>query len=272
MSFKFNFFGSEDNTNKENQDNNPSEESNQISSSPEATVIPYNPNSLTLLFSKWKELHIGCPSHTYQYLKDVDTSSMKEVVMKSDLVPDVYEGGFEVWECTIDLLNFLHGNDDVVKSSSSVLDLGCGSGLLGICAKLMVPDGTVHFQDYNKEVISNFTVKNYHKNCGGHGNHHVQFLAGDWSKLSGKLTKYDLILSAETIYCIKSQEKVLTVLKDHLTDDGVAYFASKRHYFGVGGGLIDFQNLVKTSVSLKCEVVWSCETGLFRDILKVSRC
>ena len=272
MSFRFNFFDTEDNAAKENQDANLKKENvNLTSSLQEATVIPYNPLSLNLLFSQWKELLIGCPAQIFHYLKDVDMSSMKEVVLKSDLVPNVYEGGFEVWECTVDLLNYLHEHSDVMGACSTVLDLGWGSGLLGICAKQSRPTSLVHFQDYNTEVISNFTIKNYHKNCGHHEKHNVEFFAGDWSCVSAKLSKYDLILSAETIYSIKSQEKVLRVLLDHLADKGVAYVASKRHYFGVGGGVIDFQNLVDSSDSLKCDVVWSCETGLLRDILKISR-
>jgi predicted nicotinamide N-methyase len=272
MPFTFNFFDTEDKTEPlENHDTSWKKEDNAIKSANETAVFPYDPSSLNLLFLHWKELNVGSPVHTFHYLKDIDKSSMKEVVLESDLVPDVYEGGFEVWECTVDLLNYLRNNSNVIKNGSSVLDLGCGSGLLGICAKQACCDSTVHFQDYNAEVIQNFTIKNYHKNCGNHVSHHVMFFAGDWSDVSERFSKYDIILSAETIYNVESQKKVLKILVDHLTVDGIAYIASKRHYFGVGGGVIDFQNLVKVSGLLNCEVVWSCETGLLRDILKISR-
>ena len=266
MSFKFNFFDD----NKENDNVNDLKESYQKIVPKEASVTLYNPASINLLFSQWKEITVG--SQTYNYLRDVDTSSMSDVVLRSDLVPDVYEGGFEVWECTIDLLNYLQNNKYEVETNSAVLDLGCGSGLLGIFAKQTCPQSTVHFQDFNQEVISNFTIKNYHKNCGHHRSQNVKFISGDWSGMSHILAKYDLILTAETLYSVESQKKVLKILEDHLTDEGVAYVASKRHYFGVGGGVVDFQNLVSNSGTLKCEVVWSCTTGLLRDILRVSKC
>ena len=80
-------------------------------------------------------------------------------------------------------------------------------------------------------------------------------------------------MSAETIYNVESQRKVLHVLQNHLKEKGVAYIAAKRHYFGVGGGVVDFQNLVGgTTTGLKYEVVWtSGQMGLARDILKISR-
>lgn len=71
----------------------------------------------------------------------------------SDVVPGVYEGGAKVWECTQDLgdyLTTLDSNGDAVIDEfvgKSVLDLGCGAGLLGILA-LKIGSSTVHFQDY----------------------------------------------------------------------------------------------------------------------------
>ncbi len=46
---------------------------------------------------------------------------------------NIYEGGFKIWECTIDLLNFLDKNE-IDFSNKIVADLGCGHGLLGIYA------------------------------------------------------------------------------------------------------------------------------------------
>ena len=54
---------------------------------------------------------------------------------KEDIIKDIYEGGFKVWECTIDLLAYLSKiNFDF--TNKSVMDLGCGHGLLGIYALL----------------------------------------------------------------------------------------------------------------------------------------
>lgn len=71
----------------------------------------------------------------------------------SDVVPGVYEGGAKVWECTKDLgdyLTALDANGGAVIDDfvgKSVLDLGCGAGLLGILA-LKIGSSPVHFQDY----------------------------------------------------------------------------------------------------------------------------
>lgn len=71
----------------------------------------------------------------------------------SDVVPGIYEGGAKVWECTQDLGDYLTvPNDDgctVIDEfrNKTVLDLGCGAGLLGILA-LKIGSATIHFQDY----------------------------------------------------------------------------------------------------------------------------
>lgn len=71
----------------------------------------------------------------------------------SDVVPGVYEGGAKVWECTQDLGDYLTALNDngcaVIDEfvNETVLDLGCGAGLLGIMA-LKIGASTVHFQDY----------------------------------------------------------------------------------------------------------------------------
>lgn len=71
----------------------------------------------------------------------------------SDVVPGVYEGGAKVWECTQDLGDYLTAFDDsgctVIDgfADKTVLDLGCGAGLLGILA-LKNGSSAVHFQDY----------------------------------------------------------------------------------------------------------------------------
>lgn len=71
----------------------------------------------------------------------------------SDVVPGVYEGGAKIWECTQDLGDYLTALNDngsaVVDEfvNKTVLDLGCGAGLLGILA-LKTGSSAVHFQDY----------------------------------------------------------------------------------------------------------------------------
>jgi len=58
-----------------------------------------------------------------------------------------YEGGAKIWECTDDLLLYLSKTfDEAHWKNKRVLDLGCGSGLLGIYA--LKSGAKVDFQDY----------------------------------------------------------------------------------------------------------------------------
>lgn len=76
-------------------------------------------------------------------LKDIKSAEAKH----SDLLPGVYEGGAKIWECTIDLIDYFVENTKLSDfKAKRVLDLGCGSGLLGIYA--LTCGATVHFQDY----------------------------------------------------------------------------------------------------------------------------
>jgi len=231
---------------------------------------------------------------TVCYLANATFGGIASLISTTDLIPGVYEGGFTLWECTLDLLQYMVSHPELVTHAtlntvssecdikhpvSSVLDLGCGAGLLGILACKMNSRTTCHFQDFNSDVIKNFTIPNYVKNVSNVKNteHNVSsecramFYSGDWSTVSSHFTQYDLILASEVIYNRVSQSKILTILSSHLSSHGVALVASKRHYFGVGGGVYDFVELVTNSDSgLVCEVVWSSEGGLSRDIIMIT--
>lgn len=56
-----------------------------------------------------------------------------EAIESSDLVPGVYEGGFKVWEGSIDLVNHLVAQQVQLKDLR-VIELGCGHGVPGIHA------------------------------------------------------------------------------------------------------------------------------------------
>jgi len=78
-------------------------------------------------------------------LQDLDISKSEE--NHSDLIAGVYEGGAKIWECTDDLLQYLsEKHEDSFWKDKRVLDLGCGSGLLGIYA--IKHGARVDFQDY----------------------------------------------------------------------------------------------------------------------------
>ena len=56
---------------------------------------------------------------------------LEEIVQRSDLVPGIYEGGFKLWECSIDLIQYFV-ETNARFDGMRVLELGCGHGLPGI--------------------------------------------------------------------------------------------------------------------------------------------
>ena len=67
----------------------------------------------------------------------------------SDLISGVYEGGYKIWECTQDLVDYFT-EEDASKNEFAgklVCDLGCSGGLAGLMA-LIKDARNVHFQDY----------------------------------------------------------------------------------------------------------------------------
>ncbi|XP_065312754.1 histidine protein methyltransferase 1 homolog [Gordionus sp. m RMFG-2023] len=170
---------------------------------------------------------------------------------QSDLVPNEYEGGFKIWECTEDLLIY-SGKLDF--KNKSVLDLGCGSGLLGINA-LMEGAKNICFQDFNHDVMLNFTIPNVWINFFNlynnvdfanpdfilnEMNDRCNFVYGDWGQIIHMdliPMKYDYILTSETIYNLDNFTKLHDMFKHYIKSDGKIYIAAKSHYFGVGGSV-----------------------------------
>lgn len=106
------------------------------------------------------------------------------------------------------------------------------------------------------------------KNC--------KFYSGDWESFNKKLDDddlYDLILTSETIYNPASYNKLIQLFMQRLTENGIAYVAAKTHYFGVGGGMRQFETEVRNSGMLKCVLCWKSQNsdGIQREILKVTR-
>ena len=65
----------------------------------------------------------------------------------------VYEGGRELWECAIDLVEWLAAHR---RPSGTVLELGCGRGLPGLwCLKRGAQQ--VVFSDYDADVLERYT-------------------------------------------------------------------------------------------------------------------
>ncbi|KAJ1095323.1 hypothetical protein NDU88_000488 [Pleurodeles waltl] len=223
----------------------------------------------------------------------------KTISSHSDLISGVYEGGLKIWECTFDLVKFLE--DNCVKFvDKSVLDLGCGAGLLGVVA-LKGKARTVHFQDYNSTVIDEITLPNVVvnssmeaapesptessepdlKKCKKSKTVHgllprCRFFSGEWSQFTQLLQsenppiKYDLILTSETIYNPDYYSALHNTLSKLLNENGLVFLASKVHYFGVGGGVALFEKFVEERKMFKTRTLKVIEEGLQRFIIEMS--
>lgn len=193
----------------------------------------------------------------------------------ADVVAGQYEGGAKVWECTRDLLAWLAGGEGAAAGllpGRTVMDLGCGAGLLGAYA-LVRGAGSVLFQDRNAPVLRCVTAPNVAVNAGVGGLARCALLAGSWAGLAAALTAgnelggaghsgvdgyvegavrvrglarcVDVVLASEVLYRPDAYEGLATTLAALLRPGtGVAVIATKRHYYGVGGGTDAFASFV----------------------------
>ncbi len=67
-------------------------------------------------------------------------------------------------------------------------------------------------------------------------------------------------------------EKIYNLLKNYLDKDGVAYFASKRFYFGVGGGSSEFRQFITDKGEMEVTQIKQIKDGInnIRVILKIT--
>ncbi|NWV16325.1 MET18 methyltransferase, partial [Origma solitaria] len=236
---------------------------------------------------------------------DADSEGIvsKSVSSHSDLIPGVYEGGLKIWECTFDLLDYF-SEAQIEFTNKTVLDLGCGAGLLGIVALRGKAD-RVHFQDYNSTVIDEITLPNVVANCINEGRrmgsgkdrkaskppskrprkaegspdtlNKCRFFSGEWSQVSQLLlsstkafSKYDIILTSETIYNPDNYSALHDTLAQLLDKNGRVYLASKVHYFGVGGGIYLFEKFIEEKNVFRTSTVKTIDQGLQRCIMEIA--
>jgi len=188
------------------------------------------------------------------------------LLSNSDLIPNKYEGGFKVWESTRDLLELVD-QQQACLLGKRVLDLGCGSGLVGIsCLRF---GSVVCFQDFNQEVLKWFTTPNILLNEKTLGDESVTLMPGDWDSIQFQ-GKFDLIFSAETVYSTDNYSKLVDVIKRGLAPGGCAFIAGKSHYFGVGGGTRSFQDFLESDSRLMASMHKVIEAGVQREVLRVT--
>ena len=191
----------------------------------------------------------------------------------TDLISGKYEGGIKIWECDQDLLEFLPSIYNDSWKNKNILDMGCGHGLPGIYL-LLKGINEICFQDFNKEVLDNIT-KNYinqlKNNFGLNFEKKVNYVDGDWGEFQYN-KKFDIIISGDTLYNNSNYEKIYNLIKNNLNKDGEAYFASKRFYFGVGGGSSEFRQYISDRNEFQIEQVKTIKDGInnIRVILKIT--
>ena len=191
----------------------------------------------------------------------------------TDLISGKYEGGIKIWECDQDLLEFLPSIYNDSWKNKNILDMGCGHGLPGIYL-LLKGVNEICFQDFNKEVLDNIT-KNYinqlKNNFGLDFEKNVNYVEGDWGAFQYN-KKFDIIISGDTLYNNANYEKIYNLIKNNLNKDGEAYFASKRFYFGVGGGSSEFRQFICDRNEFEISQVKQIKDGIsnIRVILKIT--
>ncbi|KAG8729667.1 hypothetical protein FRC11_008257 [Ceratobasidium sp. 423] len=95
----------------------------------------------------------------------------------------------------------------------------------------------------------------------------LRFFSGPWDGFR-PTTPYDLVLTSETIYQPTSLPSLVRLLRDATKPSGKCLVAAKMVYFGVGGGIREFeQALEKGGGSARC--VWEQREGVGRSIMQV---
>lgn len=134
-------------------------------------------------------------------------------LLQTDLVNGEYEGGYKIWECSLDLVDYLYKSN--IEANLDVLELGCGHGFPGICSMMYKKCRSIVFSDFNDSVLIEATWPNIIANIGEQGVNIAQCYGGDWMALSNLFTAtnrtFDLIVSAETLYSLDSCEKVKNI-------------------------------------------------------------
>jgi methylase of polypeptide subunit release factors len=288
-SFSFNFFDDKETNNCSNstnaikEDTELSSQSNGIVTVPSPSLSVANEIVLSIQTAPHSIQQVNIPNtdlsfYVRRVTREAEDTSVVKVALERDVLTGVYEGGFKVWECAIDLIQYLHLNgNSQLWANTTVLEAGCGVGLPAIyalqqCAK------TVFFQDLNVEVLkkstqaavalNSRTKEELTKWCGCPtkdgtfiaGN--AQYIAGDWDSWTSCCSEsngVDIILSTDTLYA-KPQIKKLTRLIHRLlrrapsANDSkaeslpfpCAYIAAKRYYFGTDGGTYTFEQLLQS--------------------------
>lgn len=211
----------------------------------------------------------------FQFKQNSDDDEFIRVISNNDIVKNVYQGGFKLWEASLDLANYL---DPVEFNGKRVLELGCGAAIPGITAQKL--GSIVDFQDYNDQVLRLLTIPNVAANLTNPVDVNLEltinsdempslFFAGDWATLDIEPV-YDIILTCETVYDAESIPHLFNLIQKSLKPNGVAYIAAKSHYFGCSGSLLQFKQLCKLRApNCTLETVFTHKATVRREIVRL---
>ncbi|KAJ7587047.1 hypothetical protein C8J56DRAFT_90802 [Mycena floridula] len=100
-----------------------------------------------------------------------EPSALELINAPSDLIPGVYEGGLRLWECSLDLVDYLDGLKDKQDYAGihgeQIIEIGCGTAIPSIYllhelfnSPVQDVQTRIHLQDYNASVLSLMTLPN----------------------------------------------------------------------------------------------------------------
>ncbi|CAN6624965.1 histidine protein methyltransferase 1 [Trichomonascus vanleenenianus] len=236
--------------------------------------------------------------------KDELTETDKILLGNEDLRVNQYEGGLKVWDCSYDMLNVL-STETLPTPGTSIVELGCGAALPSLYIFKQVLENNIQnvelvLADYNDQVLSLVTAPNVllawksatHKDLAAEfgdfevtpelltqfasdleqRNIKITFVSGAWSpqfvRLLGR--QFDLVLACETIYSLDTLPVFTDTMLNLVSSKGKALIGAKKMYFGVGGGIPDFVDLLDSRESCYHETVYEASHNVGRAVIQVS--
>lgn len=265
--FRFNFF----------EDASSIDSPDAVAAAPASTLecgdVTMEIGSRVLLKNDIYDSHTLPTGQTIRTVNGGKLSQAHSVAKDTDVLPKVYEGGLKIWECSFDAIRACDALMTHVLPTT-VLDLGCGAGLVGVFALVKWPLCRVAFQDLNKDVLIQSTAPNVLLNVGDLTR--TSFHCGPWDAGLHALGLYpgsfDLIVTADTLYSVESHTQLHDLISNTLRPTtGRALVAAKRFYFGVGGGVTTFLHICETKNLLSFRVLASYEDGAsnIRDVIEL---
>ena len=208
-----------------------------------------------------------------------------------DIVVGSYLGGLKVWSCAVDLCCYVYEHFSELQFSNRaprVVELGCGQGLPGLLTLLL---GAQHvtFHDFNDDVLRLCTrpnvIHNLQIGCCEAGQERsaatASFCSGTWDTFfpaepnsEGSLSPfaYDIVLASDATYSVECCEQLVACVQRVLAPGGVAFVATKKYYFGTGGGELELNNALERSNGNGGDLVVASRTVVADTGMSMARC